>query len=217
MQKFLWIVTLLVAGLLVPGLRADTYTDYTFNFMGPSGTLFPTAGSFIYDDTAGAINPFSDFTVNWDGESFDYTTVANQYDYLFGTHNLASYFIPPSSGCTGPSGNQSLIVVLTTCTADARWAASGDTTTNEASFSIEYNATGLAFPFFVDILDPSSIPPVETSARPGFSGGGGGLPLSLTSSPVPAPEPGVVGLLLLGLGILVATRKMVFRPAEPTT
>src|SRR5882757_8103294 len=50
------------------GAHADTFTDYTINFLGPAGALFPTSGTIVYDSTAGALNRFSSFVVKWDGE-----------------------------------------------------------------------------------------------------------------------------------------------------
>lgn len=49
--------------------------EYTINFTPAPGDVAPTEGSFTYN--AGASDPFSDFTVTWDGIAFDLTEYAN--------------------------------------------------------------------------------------------------------------------------------------------
>ncbi|HET6929888.1 MAG TPA: hypothetical protein VFI45_06175 [Candidatus Acidoferrum sp.] len=210
MRKMTWVAGLLVAvsacTILLPGAHADAFTDYTINFLGPTGTLFPTSGTIIYDRTPKRLNPFASFVVNWDGEVFDFTAIANQYNYVPGTHTQAM-FNTSLPGCSGKGGLQSLILAMVDCSADAVWAAEADTVANTASFSILFTGGGVTIPPFVD-LECCTIPPPIVSARPGFTNGGGGLPLTITDPP-PAvvAESGTGVLLCAGLAGLLVMRK----------
>jgi hypothetical protein len=54
---------------------ADICTTYNITFQAPdTGSIAPTAGSFIYDSSS---NTFYDFDVSWDGIIFDLTPAAN--------------------------------------------------------------------------------------------------------------------------------------------
>jgi hypothetical protein len=70
MRTFVGICFLALVALGVPAAGANI--DYEINFSG-SG-LLPTSGSFAYDSTT---SMFSDFTVVWDGFTFDLTSPAN--------------------------------------------------------------------------------------------------------------------------------------------
>jgi len=202
MRKTLWIIALALAFSASPRAQADSFTDYTINFMGPAGTLFPVSGTIVYDSTPGALNPFATFTVSWDGETFDFAPIANQYNYLYGTHTPAS-FNTSVAGCTGTTGYQPLIVAMVSCSPDAIWAAQADTSANTASFSIQFTGGAYQIPYFVD-LECCTIPPPDVSARPGYANGGGGLPLSIVDPPPAAiPEPGTGVLLSVGIVLIV--------------
>lgn len=210
MRKITWVVVLVLVvsacSILSPDAVADSFADYTINFLGPAGTVFPTSGTIIYDNNPKALNPFTSFVVDWDGEVFDFTAIANQYNYLSGTHTPAT-FNTSLPGCTGASGFQPLIVAMVACSPDAIWAAQADTGANTASFSIEFVAGGVSIPPFVD-LECCTIPPPIVSARPGYDNGGGGLPLSITDPPLtPIPEPGTLVLLCAGIGLVLVLRK----------
>jgi hypothetical protein len=72
---------LLVIAACGASLAFASPVDYTINFTNTETSgLAPTAGSFVYD--AGAADPFSDFTVTWDGYTFDLTAGANDPDAL---------------------------------------------------------------------------------------------------------------------------------------
>jgi hypothetical protein len=208
MRKLLWIIGLLLAVIAAPRASADSFTYYTINFMGPAGTLFPTSGSIVYDNKKKAVNPFTSFTINWDGEVFDFTAAANQFNYLPGTHTLALFDISVP-GCVGEkheTGFQPLIVAMVACAPDAIWAAQADVAANTASFSIQFTGGAFRIPYFVE-LECCTIPPPQVSARPGFDNGGGGLPLSIEDPPPPAvPEPGTGILLCAGIGLAFVLR-----------
>jgi len=206
MRKLLYFMAVMFAVTVSPRAHADTFTDYTINFLGPVGTLFPTSGTIVYDNTPGALNPFSSFTVKWDGETFDFAPIANQYNYLFGTQTPA-LFNTSVPGCTGASGYQSLIVAMVACAPDAIWAAEASISANTASFSIEFPGVKGGIPSFVD-LECCTIPPPLVSARPGYDNGGGGLPLTIVDPPRSTiPEPGTATLVCTGIILALVMRK----------
>jgi len=212
MRKLFCLVAVLLATSVSPRVHADTFTDYTINFLGPVGTLFPTSGTIVYDNTPGALNPFSSFVVNWDGETFDFAAIANQYNYVFGTQTQA-LFSTSVPGCTGASGFQSLIVAMVACAPDAVWAAQADTNANTASFSILFPGGTGGIPGFVD-LECCTIPPPLVSARPGYDNGGGGLPLTIVDPPPTyVPEPGTAALVCAGIVLVLVMRKRKARDA----
>jgi len=51
-------------------------TLYDFDFTLQSGNVAPVSGSFLYDSSA-LSNPFSNFLIVWDGNTFDFTSNAN--------------------------------------------------------------------------------------------------------------------------------------------
>jgi len=212
MKKLLGCMAVLLAVTFSPRAHADTFTDYTINFLGPVGTLLPTSGTIVYDSTPGALNPFSTFTVNWDGETFDFAAVANQYNYLAGSQTPA-LFNTSLPGCTGATGLQSLIVAMVACAPDAIWAAQADTAANSASFTIAFPGVTGGIPSFVD-LECCTIPPPTVTARPGYANGGGGLPLTITDPPrTIVPEPGTGALLCAGIAmVLVLGKRKARRP-----
>jgi len=218
MKKFLGIITLLVAvsvsALLSPVVYADTFTDYTINFLGPAGTVFPTSGTIVYDSTPGALNPFAGFSVSWDGEVFDFASIANQYNYLAGTQTPAM-FNTSVPGCTG-AGYQSLIVAMVACAPDAVWAAQADTAAGTAGFSILFPGVSGGIPGFVD-MECCTLSPSTVSARPGYTNGGGGLPLTIVDPPPSVvPEPGTAALVFVGFGLAWLARKRLGRRAAVT-
>jgi len=211
MRKSLWIVALLLA-VVAPSAYADTFTNYTITFMGPAGTLFPASGSIVYDSTSGALNPFASFKVSWDGEVFDYTALANQFNYVSGTQTQA-LFNTSVAGCSGAAGYQALIDAMVACSPDAIWAAQADVAANTASFSIQFTGGAYRIPYFAD-LECCTIPLPGVSARPGYDNGGGGLPLSIQDPPSTAvPEPGTAAMMCAGIGLALVLLKRKTRPA----
>src|SRR5258708_11211812 len=107
MRKTLWIIALALAFSASPRAQADSFTDYTINFMGPAGTLFPVSGTIVYDITPGALNPFATCTVKWDGETFDFSPISNQYNYLSLQHTPSPFYNDTTSH-TGTNAYQIL-------------------------------------------------------------------------------------------------------------
>jgi len=213
MRKLLCFMAVLLAASVSPRAYADTFTDYIINFLGPAGTLLPTSGTIVYDNTPGALNPFSSFTVKWDGEVFDFAAIANQYNYLAGSQAPA-LFNTSLPGCTGATGLQTLIVAMVACSPDAIWAAQASVSANTASFTIGFPGVTGGTPSFVD-LECCTIPLPIVTARPGYDNGGGGLPLSIVDPPpTTVPEPGTAALLCVGIGMaLVLGKRKARRPA----
>src|SRR5579863_7894850 len=72
--RFVGFASLLLAAPAADASPLSYDIDFTaFNFMGPP----PTSGSFTYDASAAIGSQFSDFTVVWDGLTFDLTAAAN--------------------------------------------------------------------------------------------------------------------------------------------
>ncbi len=115
----------LLMGIVATGaLRGSAI--YGINFTTNPGGVAPTSGSFMYDSSAA--DPFSDFTVIWDGLTFDLTSAANTGEQFFGTGcgtfpSAASVFtfLSGQNVCTGPAA----IV----------WAAEAVNSTSNTSFS----------------------------------------------------------------------------------
>jgi hypothetical protein len=110
MRKTLWILAFVaIAAICAPAAHADTLTTYNITFTG--GSPNPTMGSFKYDST----NPqFSNFTVIWDGITFDLTSSANS-PTSFGTQcnglgsgaNASFGFLSGSKACA-PTPHQGI-------------------------------------------------------------------------------------------------------------
>jgi hypothetical protein len=73
--RALALVVLSVAGVESHALASPIV--YDFNWISEGNLPLPTSGSFTYDSTAAVGSQFSDFVVDWDGFSFDFTTAAN--------------------------------------------------------------------------------------------------------------------------------------------
>jgi hypothetical protein len=156
--------TCVVCALLLPlafalPAKADVLTTYDISFTGSSP--LPTSGSFTYDST----NPnFSNFTVVWDGISFDLTASAN---------NPASYFGAPACS-NGNTGAAAAFALLTTCnsTGTAYW--SGELNPGVDSFqfggpTLHNCQYGLSCESFTAALNASSSPENQSAAVGGFS------------------------------------------------
>jgi hypothetical protein len=111
MRKSLWIIALVFAAIGAPNAHADV-TEYTINFTG--GSPNPTSGSFDFDNNPADLTPFSDFTVVWEGLTFDLTSAAN---------SAFVYGVPP---CISAAGAQAAFQLLTVCADDpsTQWVVS---------------------------------------------------------------------------------------------
>jgi PEP-CTERM motif len=181
MRKLFWIIlTLLFLAFLAPGARADSYT-IDFTLLG--GNLAPTSGAFDYDP---ATNQFTNFTVVWDGFTFDLTSSANTVTLTGGSPSCVSAF----------SGPQAVLAMLTTCAASQPiiWSA-GDFLGYE-SFDMNDVGNGIQE---ADVSDG-----FLNSQSDGLSGYGGAV-----ASPIATPEPSSMALLCAGVALAFALRKLI--------
>lgn len=185
MRKSFWIVlTLLLLAFLAPNARADSYT---INFTLLAETVAPTSGAFDYDP---ATNQFTDFTVVWDGLTFDLTSSANTATLTGGSPSCVSAF----------SGPQAVLAMLTTC------AASQPTTWNAGNFllyeTFDINDAGNG----IQAVDISGAFP--SSQNDGLAGYGGAVAAPV-ATPIATPEPSSLALIVAGVGLALALRKLI--------
>ena len=79
MKKYPALSALALLVLSLTGMESSAQASpvtYTFNWVFDGQLPLPTAGSFTYDSSL-ASNPFSAFTVSWDGFTFNFTSLAN--------------------------------------------------------------------------------------------------------------------------------------------
>jgi hypothetical protein len=171
-------ITILALALLAATTVCAQDQTYTFSFQGASDTLFPTQASIDYNLAPGALNPFNLFSITWDGHLFDFTQVANQFNYFPGSF-APLYFDTTNAGCDpGIVGMQPEIVILTRCTSNARWAARSIAGAS-IGFSLFYQPV-----YFAD-GEPSD---GQASAEAGYDNGGGGLPFTVNMTPLNSPS-----------------------------
>jgi hypothetical protein len=190
--------TLLTLALTVAsGVSSAASTAYDINFTVTDGGPAPT-GSFIYDPNAG----FSDFIVNWDGNTVDLTSAANN---LTEVAEPSAGGEPPSAfaascGVSGPQLAFDLISSAPCISATSqfnadRFTATASNGTKPGTAAFEANATiPCVNPCFIhgfDILAISGtgeVGPVVTQPDE--------VHATMTVTAVPLP-PGL-GLLLVG-------------------
>jgi hypothetical protein len=182
MLKTLAVSLLAAAALSLPSYAAEI--DYNIDFsLSQYSVLLPTSGSFGYDPAVG----FTNFIVNWDGESFDLTSAAN---------NLTLTADPPT-GCGPATGGYQYAFLLMTRTAtgcDAHYAWGG---TNAGFFGYDQ------FSFILNPGGDSTSQDVITQIN--------SIPQAMvydtaSGSWTTAPELGALGMVLLGALALAGTR-----------
>jgi hypothetical protein len=171
----------------IPAESSSLYTiDFTSTIVGPT----PTSGLFDYDSTLGT---FVDFTVVWDGDTFDLNTNANAEPFQSTTD-------PCYSGAT--TGAQQVFLLLTACSTDANpvyytgspeWFANNDIDSGYTVFGFQTTPTTgpigfnhVLFQYF------DGVGPSIADANGGFESA--------------TPEPGSYALMLIGLGWLARKR-----------
>ncbi len=165
--------------------------EYTIDFtLSPNSTpIAPTSGFFYYDP-AEPSGPFTDFTVSWDGNTYDLTASANSPSY-------SPYGAPP---CTdGLSGGAATFALLTAC--------SGVTTSNAwtAGDCCEFNSEYVQPPGqFAFAAGGDNYPTIYVDATVGDSPDNAFGTFAVTAT----PEPSVTVLTLIGLCLTM--RKRIF-------
>jgi hypothetical protein len=159
---------------------------FDIHFTNTVGSITPS-GSFTYDSTT---QTFSNFVVDFDGLSFDFTTSANA---------------PASFGlCGGSISGFGIMSGSTGCATNQVWNFLGDT-------SIDF-LSGLFFaspaPFMADTANLNVGEAIEVfpATALGFDGDDGG---TFTISAASTPEPSIWAMMLLGfvgLGLGVCCR-----------
>ena len=186
MKNAIGFVTIIVCYSAVQLFAAPL--DYTVSFFPDalSGedvpNILPTSGSFTYD-SALASDPFSNFTVVWNGETLTLTNSAN----------APSINIPGGAACiNGTTGGAAAFLLLTNCP-DAEWwvgEATGGTSTD--FFFVEPAPGGTWLVAFG----------TDTANGTYYSASGGGFSLQQE-----APEPATAVVSLIGLSLLLGIRK----------
>jgi hypothetical protein len=179
MRKILCVIpiVLLFVAIGAPNARAGSITDYTIHFhcFSSGGCLPQPAGVFVYDDST---NQFIQFSVMWDGDSFDLTSAANSPDITGGG--------PPCIG--GATGPQATLALMTTCDSSegTDWLGQLDGS-GQPLFQI------FTHDFFpgIDISEAVAGPPPANDAA-GF------VTSSVTSSATPEPDT----FVLFGTGLV---------------
>jgi hypothetical protein len=160
-------------------------TTYDINFTLGGGTPAPTAGSFTYDPTVG----FSNFVVDWFGQTFDLTSTANAGLFIGGT------------GCNTESNTPQyafliLTKALTGCSVLYFWSGGGS---NSGGVDFTFSAVSGTNADHVQVSNP--FPPDGTLEA------GGSWTLTQVSS-TSTPEPATLGVTLLaGLALLGRKRR----------
>lgn len=177
--KYSLVVAVVLVGLMVPGVVWADSVNYTIIFTTTAGPA-PTSGSFTYDTTS---NTFSDFIVQWGGQSYDVTDSANN----------PGVSVPTGTGCTGEAstgayGFQLMNEMLTGCTITSyQWSAYSSILMNFFEFTAS-DTTG------VDVIGD---PPAPIGVVEAYG----------TWTIEPTPEPATTQLLAAGLlGLLAVAR-----------
>jgi hypothetical protein len=192
MRKFA-VLFLLAAATFVPAFAAQVqYTIYfqyldslSFDYSGNSLPPSPISGSFVYDPSALAadgVTPagFLSFDVNWQGQTFDLTSAAN---------NLVPN---PQTGCDSSVGGSPYAFLLMTekvtgCDAKYGWLGQYFGASGIAVFSFVLNPGGTSQ--FQDVLT-AGVPPFSPDPSTLFAVADGSWTVS--------PEPGTLGMMLFG-------------------
>jgi hypothetical protein len=180
MSRALTLTPLALLLAAVPALAATTY-EINFTVTDPLGAPSPTSGSFTWDGST-----FSNFTVKWQGITFDLTASANAPALLGAT------------GCNGEASTPSYGFILITQTATGCkpipgaayiWSAA-DLSASQGKQSTFVFGYGNGTPPEDEILDyeVGNIPPGDSVVVANGK-------WTLTAE---APEPGSLGLVLLG-------------------
>jgi hypothetical protein len=172
MRHAMGIISLLLAVGGRPILATPTY--YTIDFSISNSSPLPVSGSFYYDSSTPV---FTDFTVLWDGTTFDLTSSANG-PQLSGT------------ACTGGQTGAAATFVLLTACPGADWVAYNNEPANPGYDGFEFINPGTTTIYIFD-----SVPGSGAYTEP-FG----------TFQSQAVPEPGATSLITIGLACLLRKR-----------
>jgi len=181
-----WSGLAIVCLTLIAASTATAASSYEINFSGSNP--LPTSGTFTYDPTTAT---FSDFTVIWDGLTFDLTNSAN---------NPAIGNAAPACVGSGTPGSQTFALLSGACDGPAQeftgWEALDDSGVSYLDFETEI-INGIYF----DSLTDSGLNQGQGST--GFTTGS----FSITA----VPEPSTTGMVICGLALVALGSRKNFR------
>ena len=150
--------------------------------------ILPTIGAFTYDASLSS-DPFSDFTVTWNGETFDMTATANAPQ------------VSGSPACiNGATGGAAAFLLLTNCS-DAGWWAGKNSGGTVYDFAFYEPGSGGSWSV---AWGPASLP---NGTYYGESRGAFGVQET--------PEPSPAAFILLGCGVLLCIRRVAVKGPHP--
>ena len=179
MKKTLAILVLAAAAFSLP---ASASAIYNINFGLSQGTPLPT-GSFDYDSGSG----FTNFTVNWDGQSFDFTPVANGMTL---TADPPTGCGPTTSGVQPAYAFQLMTQTAAGCNAVYAWMGVYSPMGGYATFAFILNPGGNSQS--QDVLLQQDLVTPQLAYNNVATGSWTAAAESST------PEPGTLGMMLLG-------------------
>jgi hypothetical protein len=186
MRKSFWIIlTVALVAIGTPIAHADSFTDYTISFTQSSGSDPFPIGTIAFDTTTPSISA----TIQWEGFSFGFL----DSDLTAGLHSL----IPLA--CAGPNIAQKVLNLMDGCFGPMQWVANA--TSTGAAFVLS-----IPGPLIDRFLDEQV---VGIDFGTTLANDAGTLSITPTTA---TPEPGTVGLMLTGIGFLLAMRKRIARP-----
>lgn len=184
MKNATCMITLLLTLGAIPALAAPLYYTINSTILSTHDIYTPMTGSFDYDPTL--TDSFTNFTVGWDGITFDLTSSANN-------PTLGS-----ASTCIGGSTGAAATFAFLNCGNGAAWYAAEDTTTD------------LGFVALIGRDTPGGANTAIIQAGPSPSGSNIADSGIFTIAQV-VPEPRSYALMLIGLCLVMRSGLRVFK------
>jgi hypothetical protein len=179
MKNATCMITLLLALGAIPALAAPLYYTIDSTILSTHDIYAPMTGSFDYDPTL--TDSFTNFTVGWDGLTFDLTASAN---------NPTLY---AASTCIGGATGAAATFAFLNCGNGAAWYAAEDTT------------TGIGFVTLIGRDTPGGANTATIQAGPSLSDSNIADSGTFTIAQA-VPEPRSYALMLIGLCVLTGKR-----------
>jgi hypothetical protein len=174
----------LAIGTSAAGQAAAVTYDINFT-VGFDDVAAPT-GSFTYN---AATSQLTNFTVNWDGVTFDLTSAAN-----------GVIFFPEGPACVGNLSGGAAAFALLSPGCPTFWAASAEPEDNTVFAVFAFGESDTELFGSSEVNAPNAID--------GDTGADGGFTIAAVQAPSSSatPEPGTVALVAGGLGLVLLRR-----------